>query len=61
MVYEIAMIKQMKYAGYFLIVWDFIRFARESGIPVGSIEDLAHGSTVATTRCWRGRASAPPS
>ena len=33
--YEIAMIKQMKYAGYFLIVWDFIRYAREQGIPVG--------------------------
>src|SRR4029453_5990553 len=33
--YEIAMIKQMKYSGYFLIVWDFIRFAREQTIPVG--------------------------
>ena len=33
--YEIRMIKQMKYAGYFLIVWDFIRYAKEHGIPVG--------------------------
>ncbi len=33
--YEIEMIKQMKYPGYFLIVWDFIRYAREQGIPVG--------------------------
>ena len=33
--YEIAMIKKMGYCGYFLIVWDFIRYAREKGIPVG--------------------------
>ena len=43
MVYEIAMIKQMKYAGYFLIVWDFIRFAREAGIPVGPGRGSAAG------------------
>src|SRR6187455_2306425 len=47
MVYEIAMIKQMKYAGYFLIVWDFIRFAREAGIPVGPGRGSAAGSVVA--------------
>ena len=35
--YEVAMIKQMKYSGYFLIVWDFIRFAREHSIPVLSL------------------------
>ena len=33
--YEIEMIKRMEYPGYFLIVWDFIRYAREKGIPVG--------------------------
>ena len=33
--YELAMIKKMGYPGYFLIVWDFIRYAREQGIPVG--------------------------
>ena len=33
--YEIAMIKRMGYTGYFMIVWDFIRYAREQGIPVG--------------------------
>ncbi len=32
---EIRMIQQMRYAGYFLIVWDFIRHARSQGIPVG--------------------------
>ncbi len=45
--YEIAMIKQMKYAGYFLIVWDFIRYAREQRIPVGPGRGSAAGSVVA--------------
>jgi DNA polymerase III subunit alpha len=45
--YEIQMIKQMKYAGYFLIVWDFIRYARERGIPVGPGRGSAAGSLVA--------------
>ena len=29
------MVKRMGYGGYFLIVWDFIRYAREQSIPVG--------------------------
>ena len=33
--YEIEMIKTDEVPGYFLIVWDFIRYAREQGIPVG--------------------------
>jgi DNA polymerase III subunit alpha len=45
--YEIDMIKQMKYPGYFLIVWDFIRYAREKGIPVGPGRGSAAGSLVA--------------
>ena len=45
--YEIAMIHQMGYAGYFLIVWDFIRYAREQGIPVGPGRGSAAGSLVA--------------
>ncbi|MDO8795141.1 MAG: DNA polymerase III subunit alpha, partial [Vicinamibacterales bacterium] len=45
--YEIAMIKQMGYQGYFLIVWDFIRYAREEGIPVGPGRGSAAGSLVA--------------
>jgi len=44
---EIDIIKQMKYAGYFLIVWDFIRYARELGIPVGPGRGSAAGSLVA--------------
>ncbi len=45
--YEIAMIKKMGYPGYFLIVWDFIRYAREHGIPVGPGRGSAAGSLVA--------------
>jgi DNA polymerase-3 subunit alpha len=45
--YEIEMIQRMKYAGYFLIVWDFIRYAREQGIPVGPGRGSAAGSLVA--------------
>ncbi|MGH9473954.1 MAG: DNA polymerase III subunit alpha [Terriglobales bacterium] len=43
---EIRVIQAMKYAGYFLIVWDFIRFARERGIPVGPGRGSAAGSLV---------------
>src|ERR1051325_4387459 len=45
--YEIEMIKKMGYQGYFLIVWDFIRYARERGIPVGPGRGSAAGSLVA--------------
>ncbi|MEO8076626.1 MAG: DNA polymerase III subunit alpha [Acidobacteriota bacterium] len=45
--YEIDMIKQMNYPGYFLITWDFIRHAREKGIPVGPGRGSAAGSFVA--------------
>ena len=44
---EIDCIKQMKFPGYFMIVWDFIRFAREHGIPVGPGRGSAAGSLVA--------------
>src|SRR5262245_49016894 len=45
--YELDMIKRMEYPGYFLIVWDFIRYAREQGIPVGPGRGSAAGSLVA--------------
>jgi DNA polymerase III subunit alpha len=45
--YELDMIKTMKYPGYFLIVWDFIRYAREQRIPVGPGRGSAAGSLVA--------------
>lgn len=44
---EIAMIKQMGFPGYFLIVWDFIRYAKEHNIPVGPGRGSAAGSLVA--------------
>ncbi|HEX4825628.1 MAG TPA: DNA polymerase III subunit alpha [Candidatus Polarisedimenticolaceae bacterium] len=44
---EIKMIRAMGFAGYFLIVWDFIRFSREHGIPVGPGRGSAAGSLVA--------------
>jgi DNA polymerase-3 subunit alpha len=34
--HELGIICRMGFAGYFLIVWDFVRFARESGIPAGA-------------------------
>jgi DNA polymerase-3 subunit alpha len=43
---EIRIIQQMKFAGYFLIVWDFIRFAKENNIPVGPGRGSAAGSLV---------------
>jgi DNA polymerase-3 subunit alpha len=47
--YELEIIRRMRYAGYFLIVQDFIRFAREKGIPVGPGRGSAAGSLVAYT------------
>jgi len=43
---ELDCIKQMKFAGYFLIVWDFIKYAREHDIPVGPGRGSAAGSLV---------------
>ncbi len=44
---ELEIIHRMGFDGYFLVVWDFIRFARESGIPVGPGRGSAAGSLVA--------------
>jgi DNA polymerase-3 subunit alpha len=43
---EIQMIQKMKFSGYFLIVWDFIRYAKANGIPVGPGRGSAAGSLV---------------
>jgi DNA polymerase-3 subunit alpha len=43
---EIEMIKKMRFAGYFLIVWDFIHYARAQGVPVGPGRGSAAGSLV---------------
>ncbi|HEY8040157.1 MAG TPA: DNA polymerase III subunit alpha [Polyangiaceae bacterium] len=44
---ELDVICKMKFPGYFLIVWDFIRHAKESGIPVGPGRGSGAGSIVA--------------
>jgi DNA polymerase-3 subunit alpha len=44
---ELAIVHAMGFEGYFLVVWDFIRFAREHGIPVGPGRGSAAGSLVA--------------
>ncbi len=43
---EISIIQQMQFSGYFLIVWDFIRYAKERSIPVGPGRGSAAGSLV---------------
>lgn len=45
--HEISTIRRMGFSGYFLIVWDFIRYAKEKGIPVGPGRGSAAGSLVA--------------
>ena len=45
--HEIETIKRMGFSGYFLIVWDFIRYAKDKGIPVGPGRGSAAGSLAA--------------
>ena len=45
--YEIGVISRMGYINYYLIVWDFIRYAKESGIPVGPGRGSGAASIVA--------------
>jgi DNA polymerase-3 subunit alpha len=45
--HEITTIKRMGFPGYFLIVWDFINYAKKNGIPVGPGRGSAAGSLVA--------------
>ncbi len=44
--YELTTIRDMGYVDYFLIVWDFIKYAKDSGIPVGPGRGSAAGSIV---------------
>jgi DNA polymerase-3 subunit alpha len=44
---EIEIIKTMGFPGYFLVVWDFIKYAKDNGIPVGPGRGSAAGSLVA--------------
>lgn len=45
--YELQMMHQMGFSGYFLVVWDYIKFARDHSIPVGPGRGSAAGSLVA--------------
>ena len=45
--YEIGIISKMGYVNYYLIVWDFIRYAKEQGIPVGPGRGSGAASIVA--------------
>ena len=45
--YEIGIIKKMGYVDYYLIVWDFIHYAKEHGIPVGPGRGSGAGSILA--------------
>lgn len=45
--FELNVIEQMGYVDYFLVVWDYIRFAKEQGIAVGPGRGSAAGSVVA--------------
>ncbi len=45
--YEMQMMHQMGFDAYFLVVWDYIKFARDHGIPVGPGRGSAAGSLVA--------------
>lgn len=47
MEYEISVISSMGYVNYYLIVWDFIHYAKEVGIPVGPGRGSGAGSIVA--------------
>jgi DNA polymerase-3 subunit alpha len=47
--YELGVIDRMGYSGYFLIVWDFIKYARDNGIAVGPGRGSAAGSIVSYT------------
>lgn len=47
--YELSIIQKMGYVDYFLIVWDFIKFARDHGIAVGPGRGSAAGSLVSYT------------
>ena len=45
--YELGVIERMGFSAYFLIVWDFVKYAKDSGIAVGPGRGSAAGSLVA--------------
>lgn len=47
--YELSVIDKMKFPGYFLVVWDFLNFARNAGIKVGAARGSCAGSLLCFT------------
>jgi DNA polymerase III subunit alpha len=47
LVYELGIMQQMGFSTYFLVVWDYIKYAKDKGIPVGPGRGSAAGSLVA--------------
>ena len=45
--YELSVVKRMGYVDYYLIVWDFIKYAKDNGIPVGPGRGSGAGSLAA--------------
>jgi DNA polymerase-3 subunit alpha len=56
---ELGVIQKMQFAGYFLIVWDFIRHAKEQRIPVGPGRGSGAGSLRSPTSCSSSASSTP--
>ena len=56
--YELSVIEKMGFSDYFLIVWDFIRFAHEQGIRTGPGRGSSAGSLVAYVLRYYGCGSA---
>jgi DNA polymerase-3 subunit alpha len=57
---ELGVIDRMGYSGYFLIVWDFIAYARRSGIAVGPGRGLGRGLDRRLHAAHHGRRPDPP-
>ena len=57
--YELDVIERMGFSGYFLIVWDFVKYAKDSGIAVGPGRGSAAGSLVAYSLSDHRRRPAP--
>ncbi len=49
--YELGVIERMGFAGYFLIVWDFVKYAKDSGIAGRSGPRLGRGLAGRLLRC----------
>jgi hypothetical protein len=56
--HELEIIRDMSFSGYFLVVWDFIHFAKQRGIAVGPGRDLRPGVSLGPRRVDRSQRGA---